>query len=312
MKSSLIDILVCPFCLPEERRLKEKIYDEDLGDIISGELICEYCGRVYPVHDGISFLQPEHPDEKRPGNRYETGPLLSSYLWSHYSDMLNEEDGHDAYIRWAGHMDKTPGKCLDIGCAVGRFAFEMSRKSEFVIGIDNSISFVKAARDLMINHRRKIPLVEEGNIIKEETLVLPEEWALSNVEFIVADALALPFCSGAFSAISSLNIIDKIPVPMKHLMELNRTAREKGAQFLFSDPFSWSKDSAEEEEWLGGKVEDPYSGKGMDNIIAILKGLKGNISPGWTIEKQGHVWWKIRAHNNYYELIRSCFLKAAR
>lgn len=312
MKRSLIDILVCPFCLPQERRLKEDIHDENRGDIISGELLCEHCGRSYPVHDGIAFLQPEHPDEKIPGNRYETGPLLSSYLWSHYSDILNEDEAHDAYMRWAGLMDKTPGICLDIGCAVGRFSFEMSRKNEFVIGIDNSISFVRAARDLMANRRKDVLLVEEGNLTREEILALPDQWELANVEFIVADALALPFCSGAFSALSSLNIVDKVPVPMKHLTEVNRTAREKGAQLLFSDPFSWSKDAAEEDEWLGGRIEGVYSGRGMDNITAILKGLNGNISPAWTIEKQGNVWWKIRSHRNYFELIRSCYLKAVR
>jgi 2-polyprenyl-3-methyl-5-hydroxy-6-metoxy-1,4-benzoquinol methylase len=32
---------------------------------------------------------------------------------------------------------------LDIGSAVGRFAFEMSGKSEFVVGIDNSVSFIQ-------------------------------------------------------------------------------------------------------------------------------------------------------------------------
>jgi len=312
MKRSLIDILICPFCLPRERRLSERTYDEDRGDIIRGELVCGHCGKVYPVHDGIAFLQPEHPEEKRPGNRYETGPLLSSYLWSHYSDILNEDESHDAYVHWTGLMDKIPGLCLDIGCAVGRFAFEMSRKSEFVIGIDNSISFVRAARDLMINRHRNILFIEEGNITREKTLVLPEEWDLANMEFIVADALALPFCSGAFSALSSLNIIDKVPVPMKHLTEMNRTAKVKGVQFLFSDPFSWSKDAAAEEEWLGGKIEGAYSGRGIDNVAAILEGAKGLISPAWTMESQGHVWWKIRAHRNYFELIRSCYLKAVR
>lgn len=312
MKRSLIDILVCPFCLPLEQRLYERAFDEDRGDIISGELFCERCGQVYPIHDGIAFLQPEHPEEKRPGNRYETDPVLSSYLWSHYCDMLNEEESHDAYVRWAGLMDKVPGICLDIGCAVGRFALEMSRKSGFVIGIDNSISFVRAARDLMVNRHREVLLVEEGNVTRSKILKFPEEWGLSNMEFIVADALALPFCSGAFSALSSLNILDKVPVPIKHLMEVNRTAQIKGAQFLFSDPFSWSRDSAEEEEWLGGRVEGSYSGRGTDNVAAILEGTKGDVSPAWTIESQGHVWWKIRAHRNYFELIRSCFLKAVR
>jgi uncharacterized protein YbaR (Trm112 family) len=312
MRRRLIEILICPYCLPKERRLKEGIFNEIQGDIVEGELICGKCGKIYPIHEGIAFLQPEHTGEKNPGNRYETGPVISSYLWSHYGDLLKDEDASDAYLRWAGLMGKTSGFCLDIGSAVGRFTFEMSKKSGFVVGIDSSISFVRIARELMTNRRINISLIQEGKIMRDAMLILPQDWEIGNVEFIVADALALPFCSGAFSSLSSLNMIDKVPVPIRHLTEMNRAAKKKEAQLLFSDPFSWSEDVAKEEDWLGGKVNGTYSLRGMDNIIAILRGANASILPAWKIEEQGYIWWKIRAHNNYFELIRSCFVKAVR
>jgi hypothetical protein len=42
----------------------------------------------------------------------------------------------------------------------------------------------------------------------------------------------------------SLNMVDKLPKPLVHLAEINRLAQISGAQFLFSDPFSWSKEVA--------------------------------------------------------------------
>ena len=111
---------------------------------------------------------------------------------------------------------------------------------------------------------------------------------------------------------ASLNLIDKIPYPLVHLKEMNRVAREGGVQFLLSDPFSWSSDIAKEEDWLGGTTKGLYSGRGMDNIHALLTGEKGEISPPWTVHKQGQIWWKIRNHRNHFELIRSCFIKAIR
>jgi hypothetical protein len=109
-----------------------------------------------------------------------------------------------------------------------------------------------------------------------------------------------------------LNLIDKVPRPILHLEEMNRVARKEGAQFLLSDPFSWSEEAASEAEWLGGKTSGPYAGKGIDNVMALLNGNLNRLPPGWDITSHGHVWWKIRTHANHFEQIRSCYVKAGR
>jgi uncharacterized protein YbaR (Trm112 family) len=313
MKKLLIDILICPACVPDENRLTTKIIKEQDEDIFSGSLTCRQCGKVYPIRNGIAFLVPTSI-QKRDKNvsKYETAPVLSSYMWSHYGDILNDSNASSAYTEWADIMHWNSGLAVDAGSAVGRFTFEMSKKSDFVIGVDNSLSFIQSARELMINRRMRIDLLQEGLLTREKTVYLPETWDSDKVEFIVGDALALPFRSKTFSSLASLNLIDKVPFPIKHLKEMNRAAKEKDAQFLFSDPFSWSKDVSNEEDWLGGTDRGPYSGRGMENIIALLKGERNELLPGWGIEKHGHIWWKIRTHSNYFELIRSCFVKAVR
>ena len=155
-------------------------------------------------------------------------------------------------------------------------------------------------------------LKQEGNITTEVTLTLPQEWRTENVEFIVADALALPFRAKSAGSFSSLNLIDKVPSPIKHLEEMNRVTRDTQAQFLLSDPFSWSIEAAKEEEWLGGKNSGPYAGRGLDNVMELLSSERDQLPPTWVIEKHGHVWWKIRTHTNHYEQIRSCYMKASR
>ncbi len=312
MKEFLLEMLVCPGCLPEEIGLRADIIDAQADDIIEGALCCPQCGVAYPIQEGIAFLNPVSPAEERSPSKYETASVLSSYLWSHYGDILGDEEASSAYSEWAGLMDGGSGAVLDVGSAVGRFAFEMSRKSDLVVGIDNSVSFIKSARELMVHGRMRLALRQEGHLSREETLVLPERWQTDKAEFIVGDALALPFRSCAFSGLASLNIIDKVPLPLRHLHELNRVARENGAQLLFSDPFSWSAEAAREEDWLGGKDNGPYSGRGIDNITALLQGENRQLLPAWRIRQQGHVWWKIRTHANHYELIRSCFIKADR
>ena len=312
MKKLLPKMLVCPSCLPEEIELRAGIIHEQIGDIVEGTLNCSRCGGVYPVENGIAFLDPAVHRKERPASKYETASVLSSYLWSHYGDILGDREASSAYSEWAALINGGVGMALDIGSAVGRFAFEMSRNSDFVVGIDNSASFIQSARELMVHGRKQVALRQEGLLSHEETLTLPVAWQTDKVEFIVADALALPFRSRTFTALASLNLIDKVPHPLKHLHEMNRVARDRAAQLLLSDPFSWSTETAREEDWLGGKDNGPCSGRGMDNIIALLQGENRQLLPAWRIVRQGHVWWKIRNHANHFELIRSCFVKADR
>jgi SAM-dependent methyltransferase len=204
------------------------------------------------------------------------------------------------------------GIALDAGCAVGRFTFELSSLNDFAIGFDYSRSFVGTARELLIKRRIGFKLKEEGHIQKDCAIELPGRWESDKVEFIVADARALPFGADLFGSVASLNLVDKIPSPLLHLKELNRVSRRSEAQFLFSDPFSWSTEVAREEEWLGGLEAGQYGGSGIDNIAALLEGAGGVILPPWTVQKRGSVWWKIRNHRNHFELIRSCYLKARR
>ena len=164
----------------------------------------------------------------------------------------------------------------------------------------------------MKSRQLEVTIKEEGLLTREKRMQLPKRWSTEKVEFIVGDAQVLPFRSKTFSLLASLNLIDKVPLPLGHLEEMNRVARDSEAQFLLSDPFSWSSEIAREENWLGGTHEGPFSGEGIGNVVGLLAGKKGEFSPPWKIDKQGHVWWKIRTHRNHFEFIRSCFIKASR
>ena len=313
MKTQLIDLLICPTCLPLEKKLVCQIQERDGDDILSGSLKCEACGTRYLIKDGIASLLPRTKGNKREKpSKYESSSVVSSYLWSHFSDMLVEAEACKAYEDWAELIDHQNGVSLDAGCAVGRFTFEMSVKSDFAVGIDNSDSFISTARKLMKNRELEVTIKEEGLLTREKRIQLPKRWSPAKVEFIVGDAQVLPFRSRTFSLLSSLNLIDKVPLPLRHLEEMNRVARDTDAQFLVSDPYSWSSDIAKEENWLGGTHEGPFSGEGVNNVVSLLAGEKGEFSPPWRIDKQGHVWWRIRTHRNHFEFIRSCFIKASR
>jgi len=313
MKKLLVDFLTCPSCLPVEAGLKCLINEKYGEDILSGSLCCSQCNNNYPIQDGVAILLPVSSEiDSRAPSKYESAMLVSSYLWAHYADILKDMDATAAYEEWSALSMDNSGISLDAGCAVGRFTFEMSNKSAFAVGIDNSHAFIKTARQLMISRQLAFSMPEEG-LLKEERLIkLPETWDSSKVEFVVGDVQRLPFRRHSFSSIASLNLVDKIPSPLAHLREMNRVADESNTQFLISDPFSWSSDVAKEEAWLGGTTEGAYAGKGVDNIRSLLTTGGEEFLPKWKIEKQGHIWWKIRNHKKHFELIRSHFIKASR
>lgn len=311
MKKQLLELIICPHCLPHEYSLVADILQEQGGDIETGALKCPHCGALFPIIDGVAMLDPHSTDSQRTTNKYETDEVLSSYLWSHFGELFDDQ-ASQAYSTWAGLMRPQSGIALDAGGAVGRFTFEMSTRCDFAIGIDTSQAFIRAARQLMQERAMIIPLKDEGLLRREMTIRLPDDWRSDRVEFVVANALALPFRKKSMALFSSLNLVDKVPSPIQHLREMNRVTRDTHAQFLLSDPFSWSTEAAPVEEWLGGKAEGRFAGKGLANVAELLTDSQGQLTPVWQVNEPGSVWWKIRTHSNHYELIRSCFVHASR
>jgi ubiquinone/menaquinone biosynthesis C-methylase UbiE len=311
MKKQLLELIICPHCLPQEYLLVADIIQERDGDIETGALKCTRCGALFPIVEGVALLDPQGTDSQRAANKYETDEVVSSYLWSHFGELLGDEQASQAYATWAGLMQPQGGVALDAGGAVGRFTFEMSSRCDFAVGIDTSQAFIRAARQLMRQRSLVVGLKDEGLLRREATIRLPDDWRSDRVEFVVANALALPFRQKSIGLFSSLNLVDKVPSPLTHLREMNRVTRDTGAQFLLSDPFSWSTEAAQVEEWLGGKAEGRFAGKGLANVAELLANGR-ELAPAWQVDEPGSVWWKIRTHSNHYELIRSCYVHASR
>ncbi len=312
MKEWLLEILCCPKCKEEKNPLGTTVGQRDGKDIVEGSLDCKHCKTRYPIKDGIALLTIPPRNPTAPPSKYEDQAVVASYLWSHYGDLAGENEATDAYKRWAELISPASGIGLDAGCAVGRNTFEMAGRMERAVGIDTSLAFIARARELMIRKRTSCLIREEGMISRELKIQLPSGYNTHNVEFVVADAQALPFVSAAFGSVASLNMVDKLPLPLVHLQELDRVSSPEAAQLVISDPFSWSEEVTAPANWLGGIIEGRLKGRGHENLQALLEGRIKGLKGCWHVTATGHVWWKIRNHANHFELIRSCFVKAVR
>jgi SAM-dependent methyltransferase len=313
MKQFLIPHLICPACLPGEIPLEATVKQLERDDIVTGELFCKKCRRRFPIKDGIAFLLPAPESYSTGGQlRYEERETLNRYLWSHYADLAGELEVRKSNAAWADCLAERSSSAFDAGCSVGRLTFEMAARGNWAVGCDLSHSFIRMARRLAQERRCSFSLPLEGNLRETFQCEFPADWRTDNVEFILADAMALPFAQGIFQQVASLNVLDRVHYPLAHLYEMNRVAQPSGASFLFAGPFSWSTTAAPEERWLGGTNTGKYAGRGIDNVRLLLTGKDKILSPAWQIKSDGSITWMMRSHANHRELIRSEFVVAER
>lgn len=313
MKKWLRDFLVCPECIPHAAPLDLEIIEAKADDVLAGELKCPACGSRYGISQGVAVVLPKASmPVLSDSSGYNSRSMLSSYLWSHYSEFFNGPNAAKAYKVWASHFRQTSGCALDIGCSVGRLSFELSQTHSRVIGIDTSLSFIRKARELLQRKYLAFDLILEGHLTEARSCPLDDNWNYDGVDFIVADALALPFPESFFSTVTSINVLEKVPDPMRHLTEINRVLRPEKAMFFFSDPFSWDASASAPELWLGGRKTGKYSGRGIDSIGRIFSGEDGIFNPPLDIREKGSVLWKIRKTENLSEQINSQFIVGER
>ena len=210
MRQDLLDLLICPACLPAERPLSLSGARRGGGEILSGTLDCRSCGRSYPIEDGLAQLLPESEMPPAP-DKYSRPATVSAYLWSHFADLSADPAASEAYRRWAQLVPAGGELALDVGCAVGRLSFELAARGGLAIGLDRSRPLVAKARQLAREGFVDYPLTIEGRLSEPRRIELPDAWRQHPPEFLVADALALPFPAGSADRVCSLNLLDKVP-----------------------------------------------------------------------------------------------------
>lgn len=310
MKRWVVDKLICPECYALEMPLELTIREEHADDVMDGELRCPDCDRRYPIRGGIAVILPEKTRAIMSSEvGYNSPPMVSSYLWSHFCDLFGDPQATDAYQVWSAALRPSQGLALDVGCAVGRLSFELARTHARVIGVDTSYAFVRQARQILTRRRLDFDMIIEGSLTESQGCAFDGDWDLGGVDFIVADALALPFRSHSFATVAAINILEKVPDPLLHLQEINRMLCASAATFLFSDPFSWDPAVSPPETWLGGNGNNNgYSQRGIDTLRRMFRGEFNVFDPPLEIITDGEVAWKIRKTAHLWEHITSQYL----
>ncbi|MGI8603260.1 MAG: putative 4-mercaptohistidine N1-methyltransferase [Verrucomicrobiales bacterium] len=197
-------------------------------------------------------------------NVYETERLLDEYLLFHYGtveEILPFPGGPVDALHFPVRsvMENLPAtrreRALDLGCAVGRSSFELSRFCDSVVGIDSSERFIDVAERLRRGERVNYRRHEEGDLFTELEAVRPEHSRSDRVRFEVADAMALPEGLGGFDAVHAANLICRLTEPQKLLDRLPSLVR-LGGVLVLTTPCTWLEEFTPPERWPQGTTLD--------------------------------------------------------
>jgi putative 4-mercaptohistidine N1-methyltranferase len=181
-------------------------------------------------------------------------------------------------------------RAFDVGCAVGRTAFELAAYFEEVLGLDYSFSFVNACNELAKSSKYacsfNVPV--EGVITVPATAVLDPKLDRKRCSFIQGDASNLDFAKlGQFQCVVAANLIDRLPNPAGFLNACEKLISAGGILVLTS-PYTWLEQYTPQELWIGGKTDK------NGNVLSTFAGLQSILGTHFNLIHNSHMPFVIR------------------
>jgi len=233
--------------------------------------------RHFYQHAGFRYVESEEkPVVEKIG--YESDRLLSEYLEFHFGRTYFAVANYPKVIAdiaiLAAQKSKLFGKALDLGCAVGRTAYELSKHFAEVAGVDFSARFINAAVQLQTQQKIKYALVAEGEICDYYECTLSAMGVSSQqadrIHFSQGDACNLHAHLTGFDLIVASNLIDRLYDPAMFLQQIHQRLNLQGI-LVISSPYTWLEEHTEKNRWLGGIKVNGENVTTLDKMKLILK-----------------------------------------
>lgn len=231
---------------------------------------------------------------------YESEQALSQYLLFHYGSDVDQlpfsfgpKDALHFPIRCVTEcldIEALPrdAKGLDLGCAVGRSSFELSKHCRHVLAIDKSHSFISAAQQIQQEIPVDYTIQEEAGRQSKCVATFPADVFPERVEFRCADVMSLENSEEKYDVILAANILCRLPDPRAFLNMLSLLMNPEGQLILIS-PYSWLEGFTPEQSWLGKGNQ-----KALEDIQEFLE-------PNFELQRTLDLPFLIREHLRIYQ-----------
>lgn len=207
-------------------------------------------------------------------NFYDTDRAVAEYLLFHFAPpevqmpwTSGPRDGVDFPVRCVTDTfdrGSLPNRlrALDLGCAVGRSTFELSRFCDEVVGIDASERFIATAQTLQQNGELAYDATVEGDLVQPLMARRPAGARPDRIRFEVGDAVRLRPDLGTFDWVLAANLVDRVPEPSRLLQSFAGLVRSSG-QLVLTSPYTWLEEYTPRSAWLtrdGRRTTDVVAG----------------------------------------------------
>ena len=227
---------------------------------------------------------------------YEKQSLLEQYLLFHYGDdkdlmpySFGPQNALHFPVKCVHECLDAPSKgtALDLGCAVGRSSFELSRFFDSVVGIDKSQAFISAAKEIQDRGEISYSITEQGTNRSERTAKIPLGSNPKRVSFHCSDVMEIFTDSKQYDFILAANLICRLEDPMNFLNLLHEKV-VKGGQLVIASPYSWLEEFTPKHRW-------PQDCKNPLNFIQEALGSK------FSLQRTFDIPFLIREHARKYQ-----------
>jgi putative 4-mercaptohistidine N1-methyltranferase len=233
-------------------------------------------------------------------SRYETETVLNQYVLFHYGEdhdllpyaPIGPKNSLHFPIRCVTEcldLKDLPANAtaLEIGCAVGRSSFELSKYCKHVLAIDQSHMFITAAKEMQQTHELKYQIIEEGTRKVERTAYLPPYANPKHVDFRCCNAMDLLHEKRKFDVVLTANVLCRVYDPKAFLNLFSSLVAKKG-QFILISPYSWLEEYTPKSHWLGNKKKP-------------LEYIKDELHDYFELQRYFDMPFLIREHFRKYE-----------
>ncbi len=223
---------------------------------------------------------------------YETDQLVTQYLEFHFGpEALGVPNFPRACVEAViRHVPQgRRGKCLDIGCSVGRSAFEFARFFSHVDAVDFSARFIQSGVRLQQGNDVIYEVPTEGELTISRTISLDRlglEQVGSRVLFMQGDACNLKTVYTDYDLVFAGNLIDRLYDPSLFLDGIAARILP-GGLLVITSPYTWLEDYTPKAKWIGGRREH-------GEPLSTLAGLQQTLEPRFALLHREDVPFVIR------------------
>ena len=243
--------------------------------------------RHFFQHAGFRTIVEERGNEAvTVGSRlYETDQLVTQYLEFHYYDAASgvadplgvpnfPKACVEATIRHVP-ADRRE-RCLDIGCSVGRSAFEFARFFAHVDAIDFSARFIQSGVRLQQGDEVLYEVPTEGELTVGRAISLDRIGLASvgrRVNFMQGDACNLKEIFTDYDLVFAGNLIDRLYDPSLFLDAISGRVRP-GGLLVITSPYTWLEEYTQKAKWVGGRRE---AGEPLTTLAGLTRAFAGRF-----------------------------------